>query len=62
LEAWGRNLTNEITFGRATSAAILGQLTSVLPFVGVASYPTGTSTLKFTSEPRTYGATLIYRF
>ena len=62
LEAWGRNLSNEITFGRATTGAILGQLTSVLPFVGAASYPTGTSTLKFTGEPRTYGATLIYRF
>jgi|GEM_PF-1890792 len=62
LEAWGRNLTDEITFGRATRASILGQLTSVLPLVGVASYPVGTSTLKFTGEPRTYGATLIYRF
>ena len=62
LEAWGRNLSNEITFGRAATPAILGQLTSVLPFVGVPSYPIGTSTLKFTGEPRTYGATLIYRF
>jgi iron complex outermembrane recepter protein len=62
LEAWGRNLTDELTFGRATRASILAQLTSALPLVRGATFPVGNTTLKFVGDPRTYGATLIYRF
>jgi iron complex outermembrane receptor protein len=62
IEAWGRNLTDEITFGRA-GAPLYGAVTGLLPFAGAPSFPTGPDTrIKFTGEPRTYGVTLIKRF
>lgn len=61
LELWGRNLTNEITFGRA-GAPVFGAVTGVLPLAGQPSFPVGAARIKFTSEPRTYGVSLGYRF
>ncbi len=61
LEVWGRNLTNEITFGRA-GAPVFGAVTNVLPLAGQPSFPVGAARIKFTGEPRTYGVSLGYRF
>jgi len=62
IEAWGRNLTDEITFGRAGNP-IYGAVTGLLPFAGAPSFPTGPDTrIKYTGEPRTYGVTLNKRF
>jgi iron complex outermembrane recepter protein len=61
LEIWGRNLTNEITFGRG-SAPVFGAVTNLLPLSGAASFPTGNARVKFVEDPRTFGATLTYRY
>lgn len=62
LEFWSRNVTDEITFGRAASP-IYPAVTGLLPFAGATPFPAGADTrLLYTGEPRTYGATLITRF
>ncbi len=61
IEAWGRNLTDEITFGRG-GQPVFGAVTAVLPFAGSAPFPTAGARVKFTSEPRTYGVTLRASF
>jgi iron complex outermembrane receptor protein len=61
LEFWGRNLTDEITFGRA-GAPLFGALNALLPFAGIPPFPTGDSRIKFVGEPRTYGLTLRSSF
>ncbi|WP_309630165.1 TonB-dependent receptor [Brevundimonas sp.] len=61
LELWGRNLTDEITFGRG-GRPVFGAVTAVLPAGGAPSFPVGNTYIKYTGEPRTYGATLTYRF
>jgi iron complex outermembrane receptor protein len=61
LELWGRNLTDEITFGRG-GRPVFGAVTAVLPAGGAPSFPVGATYIKYTGEPRTYGATLTYRF
>lgn len=61
LEVWGRNLTDEITFGRG-GRPVFGSVTAVLPAGGAPSFPVGNTYIKYTGEPRTYGATLTYRF
>ncbi len=61
IELWARNLTNEITFGRA-GVPLFGALNGVLPLAGVAPFPTGDSRLKFVEDPRTYGVTLRSSF
>lgn len=61
LELWGRNLTDEITFGRG-GRPVFGGVTAVLPAGGAPSFPVGNTYIKYTGEPRTYGLTLSYRF
>lgn len=61
VEAWGRNLTDEITFGRG-GQPVFGAVTGLLPLAGSPSFPTAGSRIKFTGEPRTYGITLRTRF
>jgi iron complex outermembrane recepter protein len=61
LEVWGRNLTNKITFGRG-SAPVFGAVTNLLPLSGAPSFPTGAARVKFVEDPRTFGATLTYRY
>lgn len=61
LEAWGRNLTDEITFGRG-GQPVFGAVTNLLPFAGSPAFPTAGSRVKFIGEPRTYGVTLRTRF
>lgn len=61
LELWGRNLTDEITFGRG-GRPVFGSVTAVLPAGGAPSFPVGNTYIKYTGEPRTYGLTLSYRF
>jgi iron complex outermembrane receptor protein len=61
LEVWGRNLTDEITFGRG-GRPVFGAVTGVLPAAGSPSFPVGNTYIKYTGEPRTYGLTLTYRF
>ena len=61
LELWVRNLTDEITFGRA-GAPLFGALNGLLPFAGIPPFPTGDARIKFVGEPRTYGLTLRSSF
>lgn len=61
IELWARNITNEITFGRA-GVPLFGAINAVLPLAGVAPFPTGDSRLKFVDDPRTYGITLRTSF
>lgn len=61
VEFWGRNLTNEITFGRAGNP-LFGSVTAALPLAGSASFPTGDARALFTGEPRTYGMTATASF
>lgn len=61
VELWARNLTNEITFGRA-GVPLFGAVNAVLPIAGIAPFPTGDSRLRFVDDPRTYGVTLRSSF
>jgi iron complex outermembrane receptor protein len=61
VEAWGRNLTDEITFGRG-GQPVFGAVTNLLPLAGSPSFPTAGSRVKFTGEPRSYGLTVRSRF
>jgi iron complex outermembrane receptor protein len=61
LELWGRNLTDEITFGRG-GRPVFGSVTALLPAAGAPSFPVGGTYIKYTGEPRTYGVTLVRRF
>lgn len=61
LELFGRNLTDEITFGRG-GRPTFGGVTALLPFAGAPSFPVGNTYIKFTGEPRTYGITARYSF
>jgi hypothetical protein len=61
VELWGRNLTDEITFGRG-GRPVFGSVTALLPAAGAPSFPVGSTYIKYTGEPRTYGVTLIGRF
>lgn len=61
LELFGRNLTDEITFGRG-GRPVFGGVTALLPFAGAPSFPVGNTYIKFTGEPRTYGVTVRYSF
>ena len=60
-ELFGRNLTDEITFGRG-GRPVFGGVTALLPFAGAPSFPVGNTYIKFTGEPRTYGITARYSF
>lgn len=60
-ELFGRNLTDEITFGRGSSPTF-GGVTALLPFAGAPSFPVGSTYIKFTGEPRTFGVTARYSF
>lgn len=60
-EVWGRNLTDQITFGRG-GQPVFGAVTGVLPLLGVPSFPTAGSRVKFVGEPRTYGVSVGYTF
>ena len=59
-EAFVRNLTDEITFGRA-GVPTFGAFNAVLPLIGTPAFPVENARLKFVGEPRTYGITLRYR-
>ena len=61
LEFFVRNLTDEITFGRG-GRPTFGAVTALLPFAGAPSFPVGQTYIKFTGEPRTFGATARHRF
>jgi outer membrane receptor protein involved in Fe transport len=61
LELFGRNLTDEITFGRG-GRPTFGAVTNVLAAAGRPTFPVGQTYIKFTGEPRTYGVTLRYSF
>ena len=61
LEIWGRNLTDEITFGRA-GRPLFGALNGLAPFAGFAPFPAGDAVTRFVDEPRTYGVTLRTSF
>jgi iron complex outermembrane receptor protein len=61
LEVWGRNLSDEITFGRAGSP-LFGAVTGLLPFAGAAPFPNGDARTLFTGEPRTWGVTATVSF
>jgi iron complex outermembrane receptor protein len=61
LEVFGRNLTDEITFGRG-GRPTFGAVTNVLAAAGRPTFPVGQTYIKFTGEPRTYGVTLRYAF
>jgi hypothetical protein len=61
LEAFVRNLTDEITFGRA-GVPTFGAFNAVLGAVGSAPIPVGSARLKFVGEPRTFGVTGRFRF
>jgi hypothetical protein len=61
VELWGRNLTDEITFGRG-GRPVFGSVTALLPTVGAPSFPVGNTYIRYTGEPRTYGITLVRRF
>jgi outer membrane receptor protein involved in Fe transport len=61
IELFGRNLTDEITFGRG-GRPVFGGVTALLPFAGAPSFPVGNTYIKFTGEPRTYGLTARYSF
>ena len=60
-ELFGRNLTDEITFGRG-GRPTFGGVTALLPFAGAPSFPVGNTYIKFTGEPRTFGVTARYSF
>jgi hypothetical protein len=59
-EAFVRNLTDEITFGRA-GVPTFGAFNAVLPAIGIPALPVGSARLRFVGEPRTFGLTLRYR-
>jgi iron complex outermembrane receptor protein len=61
LELFVRNLTDEITFGRA-GVPTFGAFNAVLGAVGSAAIPVGSARLKFVGEPRTFGVTGRFRF
>ena len=61
LEVFGRNLTDKITFGRG-GRPVFGSVTALLPLAGAPSFPVGSSYIKFTGEPRTYGLTASFGF
>jgi iron complex outermembrane receptor protein len=61
LEIFGRNLSDEITFGRG-GRPVFGAVTNLLPFAGAPNFPVGQSYIKFTGEPRTYGLTARFSF
>jgi iron complex outermembrane recepter protein len=61
LEVFARNLTDKITFGRG-GRPVFGGVTNVLAAGGIPTFPVGATYIKFTGEPRTYGATLRYSF
>ena len=61
LELFGRNLTDEITFGRG-GRPVFGGVTALLRFAGAPTFPVGDTYIKFTGEPRTYGITARYSF
>lgn len=60
-ELFARNITDKIIFGRG-GRPVFGSVTALLPFAGAPSFPVGNAYIKFTGEPRTYGATLRYSF
>lgn len=60
-ELFARNITDNITFGRG-GRPVFGGVTALLPAAGAPSFPVGNAYIKFTGEPRTYGATLRYSF
>ena len=61
LELFGRNLTDEITFGRG-GRPVFGGVTALLRFAGAPTFPVGDTYIKFPGEPRTYGITARYSF